>query len=146
MSDYASDIPSPSPNHVLGFSIVAITLFIIGSTVSLFINHFRNASRSLSLRRGAQRRRFIVLFLVLAGICFFVVTTLKYADAGARAEVWNTLDGEVAIIKERIRTFKQARHDELAAAGTLGDVDVAQVEVPDRLFRIITTLLTDADD
>jgi hypothetical protein len=35
----------------------------------------------------------VILFLGLEAACFFVVTALKYVDAGARAEVVDTLTG-----------------------------------------------------
>jgi len=64
----------------------------------------------------------VILFLGLAGACFFVVTVLKYVDAGARAEVADTLAGGFGGDKDG-----EARK-RWEANGDGGDV--VQVEVP----------------
>lgn len=104
------DIPTSHQKTIIGICIVAFTISIVGSTIALFISHYNNASRSLSLRRGAQRRRFVVLFLVLAGICFFAVTTMKYLDADTRSHFLGTLNGKIHPIVHNFR--KRATSDE----------------------------------
>jgi hypothetical protein len=94
-------IPSPfsSPLHkteihsLLAILILAAAPLTIGCTLALVLSQYKRARRSLSTRQGAQRRRLVVLFLRLAIACFIVVTGLKYVDAGARAEVADTLAG-----------------------------------------------------
>lgn len=104
MSDFPNDdnegfeTYTPTQQAFIGFCIVAVTVITVGSTIALFIDHYNNASRSLSLRRGAQRRRFVVLFLVLAGVCYFAITTLKFIDTNARADLLGSLKDEIKIL------------------------------------------------
>lgn len=78
----------------LGYFTVAAIVFTIGSTIALLLSQYDLASRSLSTRHGAQRKRLVQLFLGLALACFVVVTVLKYADHEARTEVKTTLAGD----------------------------------------------------
>jgi hypothetical protein len=83
-------------HHIHGFLgclTVAASLLTIGSTFGLLIDQYERAGRALSTRQGVHRRRLVLIFLGLALACFVVVTTLKYADPVARAEVGHTLAG-----------------------------------------------------
>ena len=66
--------------------------------------------------------RLVILFLGLAGACFITVTVLKYVDAGARAEVVDTLAGGFGEDKDgEARKRWQGEGD---------GANVIQVEVP----------------
>ena len=78
---------------ILAYLTLAATLLTISCTLSLILSQYKRASRYFSTRQGAQRRRLVTLFLGLAVACFFVVTALKYVDAGSRAEFVDTLAG-----------------------------------------------------
>jgi hypothetical protein len=88
-----SAIPEHQIHTFLAYLSLATTILTIGGTLALILSQYRRASRSLSTRQGVQRRRLVILFLGLEAACFFVVTALKYVDAGARAEVVDTLTG-----------------------------------------------------
>jgi hypothetical protein len=88
-----SAIPEHQIHTFLAYLSLATTILTIGGILALILSQYRRASRSLSTRQGVQRRRLVILFLGLAAACFFVVTALKYVDAGARAEVVDTLTG-----------------------------------------------------
>jgi NhaP-type Na+/H+ or K+/H+ antiporter len=119
-----SALPEHQIHTFLAYLTLATTVLAIGSTLVLILSQYRRASRSLSTRQGVQRRRLVILFLGLAGACFFVVTTLKYVDAGARAEAVDTLAGGFGEDKDgEVRK----RWD---AAGDGDGVNVVQVEVP----------------
>jgi hypothetical protein len=77
----------------LGYFTVAASILTIGSTLALLLGQYERAGRALSTRRGVHRRRLVQIFLGLALACFVVVTTLKYANPVARADVSNTLAG-----------------------------------------------------
>jgi hypothetical protein len=106
----------------LSYLTLAATVLTIGGTLALILVQYKRASRSLSTRQGVKRRRLVILFLGLAAACFFVVTALKYVDAGARAEVVDTLAGG----------FGEDKDGE-ARKRWQGDADganVVQIEVP----------------
>lgn len=96
MSSPSVEQPIIEEQHIhgfLGYVTVAAIIFTIGSTIALLLSQYELASRSLSTRHGAQRKRLVQLFLGLAVACFVVVTVLKYADHEARTEVKETLAG-----------------------------------------------------
>jgi uncharacterized membrane protein YdcZ (DUF606 family) len=101
---------------------IAATILTIGGTLALILVQYKRASRSLSTRQGVKRRRLVILFLGLAGACFITVTVLKYVDAGARAEVVDTLAGGFGEDKDgEARKRWQGEGD---------GANVVQVEVP----------------
>jgi hypothetical protein len=107
----------------LAYLTLAATILTIGGTLALILSQYKRASRSLSTRQGVQRRRLVILFLGLAAACFFVVTVLKYVDAGARLEVVDTLAGG----------FGEDKNGEARKRWRDGNVDgenIVQVEVP----------------
>lgn len=129
-----------------GYCTVLASIVAIGSTVALFITHYNQASRSLSLRRGAQRRRLLVVFLVLALLCFFAVTALKYVDPSVRAEIRGQLDDmNSAAYDAGAKMHRRAKErgwttDE--KRGLNGD----QVEIPHRFEMIWSVLEVLADN
>jgi hypothetical protein len=92
---------SPDQPHIeeheihgfLAYFTVAATIFTFGGTLTLLLSQYGRAGRALSTRQGVHRRRLVLIFLGLALSCFVVITTLKYANPVARAEVGNTLAG-----------------------------------------------------
>jgi hypothetical protein len=92
---------SPDQPHVeehqihgfLAYFTVAATIFTLGSTLTLLPSQYGRAGRALSTRQGVHRRKLVLTFLGLALACFVIITTLKYANPVARAEVGNTLAG-----------------------------------------------------
>jgi hypothetical protein len=119
-----SALPEHQIHTFLAYLTLATTVLAIGGTLVLILSQYRRASRSLSTRQGVQRRRLVVLFLGLAAACFIVVTALKYVDAGARAEVADTLAGGFGEDKDG-----EARK-RWEAAGDEDGGNVVQVEVP----------------
>jgi hypothetical protein len=115
-------------------SLTATILTIIG-TVALILSQYRRASRSLSTRQGVQRRRLVVLFLGLAGVCFFVVTLLKYVDAGARTEVVDLLAGGFGEDKDAEAQRKWWGNAD--GNGNGNGENMVQVEVPSRLVHLV---------
>lgn len=93
MSTAQANVQEHHIHGFLGYFTVAATIFTIGSTLALLIGQYERAGRALSTRQGVHRRRLVQIFLGLALICFVIITTLKYANPVARAEVGNTLAG-----------------------------------------------------
>jgi len=93
MSSEQANLEEHHIHGFLGYFTVEATIFTIGSTIALLIGQYERAGRALSTRQGVHRRRLVQIFLGLALACFVVITTLKYANPVARAEVGNTLAG-----------------------------------------------------
>lgn len=108
----------------LGYFTLAASLLTIGSTIALVIGQYDRAARSFSTRQGVHRRRLVIVFLGLAAACFVAVTTLKYVDEGARAEVVDTLAGAHGVGYDG--------YGERERRGVKWDEDGEQVEIPSR--------------
>lgn len=119
-----------------GYCTVLASIIAIVSTVALFITHYNRASRSLSLRRGAQRRRLLVVFLVLALLCFFIVTTLKYVDPSVRAEIRDQLEDMNSAAYDAGAKINQRAKERRWRADDEEYMNTDQVEVPHRYNRL----------
>lgn len=88
----------------------------------LLHGQYERAGRALSTRQGVHRRRLVQIFLGLALACFVVVTTLKYANPVARADVGNTLAGAHAGSTANVHEARSAE------GGYVGNGDAGMTE------------------
>jgi len=116
-----------------GYLTVAASILTTGGTIALVLSQYKRACCSFSTRQGVQKKRLARLFLGLAVACFFIVTAFKYVDAGARAEVADTL---ACGFGEGVKTGSQKRWE----ANEDGQ-NVIQVEVPSRSVQIASPVL-----
>ena len=129
MSTEQTQIEEHHVHGFLGYFTVAASILTIGSTLALLLGQYERAGRALSTRQGVHRRRLTQIFLGLALACFVVVTTLKYANPVARAEVGNTLTGAHAGSTANVRETRSAEGGS-KAKGNAGMTE--QKEIPSR--------------
>jgi hypothetical protein len=129
----SSDQPQIEEHHIHGFLAyftVAATIYTLGSTLALLLSEYERAGRALSTRQGVHRRRLVLIFLGLALACFVVVTTLRYANPVARAEVGQTLAGAHQGSGEHLH--KTRATNDGYAVGEGDEVIREQKEIPSR--------------
>lgn len=78
------------PLQVQDYCAIAVGLCLGANIVAFFAAHYVQAHRSLSLRRGAQRRKWVSLFSALCITCYFTVFVLSYTHDSSRSKVLST--------------------------------------------------------
>lgn len=121
-----------SPSKVQNYCAIAVGICVGGNIVALFAAQYVRARRSLSLRYGAQRRKWVSLFLALSITCFLAVVALSYADSMAQPNsIKKHGDNEFAASpRGESLNMMRTRHDNSLTDAE--NVAVKQVEVPSR--------------